>query len=268
MATTFCPAAFSPTASFHLSPPRGDLDVLFPAASRRPQSQSLVVASFLTLLVACPTLSNCDELEQQFQDAIRPLLANYCIDCHSDDGAEGDLSIESFTSAGQVRAQRETWLAVHNQLRAGSMPPEDGDQPSDQERKQLLAWIDQAVNQVDCSEEVEPGHVTLRRLNRNEYRNTIRDLLGIDYQPAADFPADDVGYGFDNIGDVMSLPTLLMEKYLTAAEQISQQAIATPPAPAATEDRWQRSQGSRRTCCWYCSIAGQQRRSIRRSYSP
>ena len=95
----------------------------------------------------------------------------------------------------------------------------------------LTDWIDLTVNQADCSGPLDSGHVTLRRLNRNEYRNTIRDLVGIDYVPATGFPADDVGYGFDNIGDVMSLPPLLMEKYLAAAEEISQRAIILPPAP-------------------------------------
>ena len=63
----------------------------------------------------------------------------------------------------------------------------------------------------------DPGRVTIRRLNRAEYNNTIRDLLGVDFQPADDFPSDDVGYGFDNIGDVLSMPPILLEKYLSAA---------------------------------------------------
>ena len=71
---------------------------------------------------------------------------------------------------------------------------------------------------------VNPGRVTLRRLNRNEYNNTIRDLFGVDYQPAVDFPNDEVGYGFDNIGDVLSMSPILMEKYLRAAEEITAQA--------------------------------------------
>ncbi len=184
------------------------------------------------LVALAPALLHADDLNQRFQDAVRPLLATYCVDCHGEDEAEGDLSLEQFTSAAQVRDHRTTWLKVLSQLRAGSMPPSDMDQPTGQERALLLEWVEQTVNQADCSGPVDPGHVTLRRLNRNEYRNTVRDLLGVDYQPAADFPADDVGYGFDNIGDVLSLPPLLMEKYLTAAEQISKQAIVTPPAPA------------------------------------
>src|SRR5690606_2142315 len=72
-----------------------------------------------------------------------------------------------------------------------------------------------------------PGVVTARRLNRNEYRNTIRDLLGIDYDTYAVFPHDESGYGFDNIGDVLSLPPMLLEKYLAAAEEIAAKVIVT-----------------------------------------
>ncbi len=187
---------------------------------------------YAVFLVFAPVLAHADDLNQRFHDAIQPLLATYCVDCHGEDEAEADLSLEQFTSAAQVREHRTTWLKVLSQLRAGSMPPSDMDQPTDKERALLLQWVEQTINQADCSQKVDPGHVTLRRLNRNEYRNTVRDLLGVDYRPAAGFPADDVGYGFDNIGDVLSLPPLLMEKYLTAAEQISQQAIVLPPPPA------------------------------------
>ena len=82
---------------------------------------------------------------------------------------------------------------------------------------------------VDCKLENNPGKVTIRRLNREEYRNTIRDLLGVDFQPD-DFPNDEVGYGFDNIGDVLSLPPMLMEKYLAAAEEIVTKAIVLDAA--------------------------------------
>jgi len=186
----------------------------------------------LLLVLAAGTSTRADNLNQRFKDAVQPLLARYCFDCHSDDYAEADLSLEQFKSAPEVRDERARWLRVQNQLQASSMPPDDAEQPSEAERKLLLEWIDQTINQVDCSGPVYPGHVTLRRLNRNEYRNTVRDLLGIDYEPASDFPADDVGYGFDNIGDVLSLPPLLMEKYLAAAQEISERAIVTPPDPA------------------------------------
>ena len=107
------------------------------------------------------------------------------------------------------------------------MPPDDHPQPSEQEIDALRTWVDAELSKIDCGGTVDPGRVTIRRLNRAEYDNTIRDLLGVDFHPADDFPSDDVGYGFDNIGDVLSLPPLLMEKYLAAAETIAEQAIVT-----------------------------------------
>ena len=94
--------------------------------------------------------------------------------------------------------------------------------------------------------------MTIRRLNRTEYNNTIRDLVGVDFQPADDFPADDIGYGFDNIGDVLTMSPLLVEKYLAAAEQILDQAIAgsaeSPRAALASKTRpdSRQARGSRR----------------------
>ena len=91
-------------------------------------------------------------------------------------------------------------------------------------------WIKSALKPEDCAKIFDPGRVTIRRLNRSEYNNTIRDLIGIDFHPADDFPSDDVGYGFDNIGDVLSMPPILMEKYLAAAETISEEAIIVEPS--------------------------------------
>ena len=89
------------------------------------------------------------------------------------------------------------------------------------------------LTEVDCGGTTpkDPGRVTIRRLNRAEYNNTIRDLCGVDFKPAADFPADDVGYGFDNIGDVLSFQPILLEKYLAAADKILDAAIKVAPGP-------------------------------------
>ena len=84
------------------------------------------------------------------------------------------------------------------------MPPEDRPQPSADEVSRLIQWIKLITKPEDCAPNLRPGRVTIRRLNRTEYNNTIRDLIGIDFHPADDFPSDDVGYGFDNIGDVLS----------------------------------------------------------------
>ena len=101
----------------------------------------------------------------------------------------------------------------------------------------LTTWIDGELAQVGLRRRPrDPGRVTIRRLNRNEYNNTIRDLLGVDFQPADDFPSDDVGYGFDNIGDVLSMPPILLEKYLAAAENITARVLGTEQANLVTNE--------------------------------
>ncbi|MBC8350561.1 MAG: DUF1592 domain-containing protein [Planctomycetes bacterium] len=193
--------------------------------------ESIVCALFFcgTMMAAGIAAAQSDSkaTERTFRERIEPLIAKYCADCHAGDTAEGGLSFDKFKSARQVLVSRDTWLGVIAKLRVSAMPPKDSDQPTDAERKFLLDWIDAAVNDIDCVRDAEPGHVTMRRLNRHEYRNTIRDLVGIDYEPTEEFPADDIGYGFDNIGDVLSLPPILMEKYLDAAEEITDRAIVT-----------------------------------------
>ncbi len=114
------------------------------------------------------------------------------------------------------------------------MPPDDYDQrPTDHEAEAIPNWIDTTLKAAICRGTIDPGRVTIHRLNRAEYNNTIRDLVGVDFQPADDFPSDDVGYGFDNIGDVLALPPILLEKYLAAAEKIMDRAIVVDD-PAKT----------------------------------
>src|SRR5688572_1575480 len=100
-------------------------------------------------------------------------------------------------------------------------------QPAKEEVESITGWIGQALAYCDCSGPRDPGRVAIHRLNRTEYNNTIRDLVGVDFQPAADFPPDDTGYGFDNIADVLTMSPLLLEKYLSAAEQVMDKAIVT-----------------------------------------
>lgn len=156
---------------------------------------------------------------------IQPFLNTYCADCHSGDSAEGGLDVTRYADVAALHADRRTWGHVYDRLRVGAMPPDDAEQPADDERQRVVAWLKEVLFHVDCSQPVDPGQVTIRRLNRVEYNNTIRDLIGVDFRPARDFPSDDVGYGFDNIGDVLTVPPLLIEKYLSAAEQITDRAL-------------------------------------------
>ncbi len=128
------------------------------------------------------------------------------------------------------------------------MPPEDAEPLPKADHQAVLDWIDHLLNSVDCTT-INPGRVTIRRLNGTEYKNTIRDLTGVDYEPAESFPGDDVGYGFDNIADVLSLPPILMEKYLRAAEEVTSKAIVDPSVPAFSEtikgEQFKKSGGTR-----------------------
>ena len=162
-----------------------------------------------------------------FEKDITPIFQKYCLDCHSNDFHEGDFSFERYPNGESIKTDRDIWKKVLNLTKLGAMPPADSDQPTKEERQKIIDWVDHQLYYVDCSVPHDPGRVTSRRLNRTEYNNTIRDLLGVDFQPAKNFPSDDVGYGFDNIGDVLSVPPLLIEKYLSAAEQIAEKAIPT-----------------------------------------
>lgn len=152
---------------------------------------------------------------------------SYCFDCHSNDKQKADVNLQQFETNPLMYQDRKFWEAVRDMLELREMPPEKKEQPSEADRAMAVLFIDHELSKFDCSGPVNPGRVTIRRLNRVEYRNTIRDLIGVEFDPAAELPLDEVGYGFDNIGDVLSLPPILMEKYLKAADRIVEAAIVT-----------------------------------------
>lgn len=159
---------------------------------------------------------------------VQPILKKYCFGCHGGDQNKGGVSLEPYKDEAALAADPATWQKVLTNIDEELMPPIDKPQLSEGERSLVMGWLEHKILSLDCSGPRDPGRVTVRRLNRTEYNNTVRDLLGIDFQPAEDFPADDVGYGFDNIGDVLSLPPLLFEKYLAAADRIAKAAIVDP----------------------------------------
>lgn len=164
-----------------------------------------------------------------YATAVEPVVKKFCAPCHSGANAPAGISFDKLNGTN-ILSQRDAWEDVAKNISSAHMPPQSAPKPTDAERKQVALFIQGAMN-VDCKL-AGPGHVTLRRLNRQEYDNTIRDLVGVDFKPAADFPSDDVGYGFDNIGDVLSVSPLLTEKYLAAAEQIATAAIVVPKLKA------------------------------------
>lgn len=180
-----------------------------------------------------------------FDTQVRPVLAKYCFGCHADGANEGSMSFDELFEETDREEINQRWYKVLKQLQGGLMPPPGEDErPSDEESEKIQQWIKYTAFGLDRSDP-DPGRVTIRRLNRVEYRNTIRDLLGVDYDTDANFPADDTGHGFDNIGDVLSVSPLLFEKYVNAATEIIDSTVpkvrglirtATLPGTRFTEE--------------------------------
>lgn len=168
--------------------------------------------------------------EADFRDQVVPFLEAHCAACHSGDDAESGVSFEPFTKSPDVQQHYELWEKVIRLVEERQMPPVDEEQPTEKEVDAVTTVLKAALATFDCSAEQRPGRVTLRRLNRAEYNNTIQDLTGLKITPAEDFPADDVGEGFDNVGDVLTISPVLLEKYLNTAEAIASQVMSNNAA--------------------------------------
>ena len=160
----------------------------------------------------------------EFEARIKPLLEQYCYDCHGDGASKGEVSLDDPVNGIHKLDNQELWLRVWKNLRSDLMPPAKKSQPNADERAEVISWIQRKVFGLDPANP-DPGRVTLRRLNRVEYGHSVEDILGVKFNVNDAFPPDDTGYGFDTIGDVLSISPLLMEKYLAVAERIMAQAI-------------------------------------------
>jgi hypothetical protein len=163
-----------------------------------------------------------DRLAERFRAEVQPILVERCHDCHGGGTRKGEVTLDAPEMA--LLADQDLWWRVMKNVRAGIMPPAHKERPTAEEVRVLEDWIKRDVFRID-PDNPDPGRVTIRRLNRVEYRNTIRDLMGVDFNTEEEFPPDDTGYGFDTIGDVLSTSPLLLEKYLHAAEAIVRSAV-------------------------------------------
>jgi mono/diheme cytochrome c family protein len=161
-----------------------------------------------------------------FDSLVKPFVEENCASCHGPRRQKGDLNLAAYGSLEAMTEDADRWELVVQKLRDGDMPPEDEEpRPTAKQIAELTGFVEREIAKADAARPPDPGRVTTRRLNRTEYNNTVRDLLGIDIRPADEFPNDDSGYGFDNIGDVLSTSPLLVEKQLSAAEKIARTAI-------------------------------------------
>ena len=166
------------------------------------------------------------KFDKEFETKLKPFLGKYCLNCHGQEKPKAGLNLAKFDKAELLLKDRKIWQRAAEYIESGEMPPEESAQPAMADAEATAGWIESYLSSIECKpNDQSPGRVTLRRLNRVEYRNTVRDLVGVDYKPSDEFPSDDVGYGFDNIGDVLTLSPVLMEKYFAAAEQIAEEAV-------------------------------------------
>jgi len=169
----------------------------------------------------------------EYHAVISPILEKHCYECHGDGYDKGKVAFDELASDEQI-LQPDLWLRVLNNTRAGLMPAEKKPRLSTAEQARLERWIKYGVFRIDPANP-DPGRVTVRRLNRVEYRNTVHDLLGVDYNTDHEFPPDDTGFGFDNIGDALTMSPMLMEKYVAAAQTIVSDAVPTAPSKPAEQ---------------------------------
>jgi hypothetical protein len=174
--------------------------------------RSLVVAAWLVGTICAQTT------DSDYRQTVEPFLKRHCIACHNDKLKTAGLSLEGY------RKDAALWAKVADKIARGLMPPSGTPPVSRTEAASIVKVLDKPSG--------DPGRITIHRLNRAEYNNTVRDLLGVSLRPADEFPLDDAGYGFDNIGDVLSVSPMLMEKYTAAARAISRAAVYGQPIPA------------------------------------
>ena len=166
-----------------------------------------------------------------FDAKVKPILKNTCSACHNQAVASGDINLLPYLDPATVLEDRASWERITRKIESGEMPPKGIPRPPQAQMTALVEFVKGEFSKADAAVKPDPGRVVAKRLNRNEYRNTIRDLLAVDFSTDKDFPADDSGYGFDNIAEILTVSPLLMEKYLNAAEVISSRAMGADPLP-------------------------------------
>jgi mono/diheme cytochrome c family protein len=176
-----------------------------------------------------------------FDTIVKSVIQQSCSVCHNATALTAGLDLARFLkeSGPDALKERAIWEKVARKLKAGEMPPPGMPKPPAEQLAAIPQWIDRQYASADANAKVDPGSVTVRRLNRDEYTNTVRDLLGVNLDVAADFPPDPYAYGFDNIGDALSLSPALTEMYLKAAQRIAKAAIPVGPRQSAVAIKYQ-----------------------------
>jgi hypothetical protein len=174
---------------------------------------------------------------KQYSEQVRPFLVRHCLECHGTEKPKGDLRLDKLAIDFADKASRDAWQNVLEQVKSGAMPPKTKPRPQQQEVQTLTDWIGGNIAAAETARRAA-GRVVLRRLNRVEYENTVRDLLGVHIELQDLLPPDSSADGFDNVGAAHHVSSFLMEKYLEAADKALNVAIVNSPQPKVIKQRY------------------------------
>jgi len=179
-----------------------------------------------------------------YAQRVRPIIAEYCLACHSTAKHKGDLDLERLATFDQARQHPKIWQRVIEQLGNDEMPPKEKPQPTPRQREQIISWSNALLEDFARTHGGDPGPVVLRRLSNAEYTYTIRDLTGVEsLAPAREFPADSAsGEGFMNVGHSLVMSPSLVTKYFDAGKAIAAHAVLLPDgirfSPSTSQRDW------------------------------
>src|SRR5688572_30374121 len=204
------------------------LDGYFRGFALLMKSRALVPA----LVLAAVFVAGCQPSDEELAARYEGVVRSYCLECHDDAGREADLTLEGL-DLDSVSAHPVLFENVARKLRGRQMPPSGGPRPDAETYEGFVAYLERRLDDAALAAP-EPGKASIHRLNRTEYGNAVRDLLALEVDASEFLPADDEGYGFDNIADVLRVSPSLLEQYLAASAKIAALAVGDPDAPAVT----------------------------------
>jgi hypothetical protein len=184
------------------------------------------------LLVAAVFVAGCQPSDEELAARYEGVVRSYCLECHDDAGREAGLTLES-VDLDNIAAHPELFETVARKLRGRQMPPVGGPRPDTETYDGFAGYLERRLDDVALAAP-EPGKASIHRLNRTEYGNAVRELLALDIDASEFLPADDEGYGFDNIADVLRVSPSLLEQYLAASAKIAALAVGDPETPPVT----------------------------------
>jgi mono/diheme cytochrome c family protein len=192
---------------------------------------------FLLLAIPASAANASGPDARQYDEQVRPFLVRHCLGCHGPEMTKGNLRLDRLAPDFDAQLSRDQWLTVLKRIKAGEMPPKAKPRPAEKEVEALAGWIT-AQADAAAARRAAQGRVVLRRLNRVEYENTVRDLLGVTVNLKEQLPQDGAADGFDNVGAALHTSSFLLERYLEAADIALSLAVANRPKPPVLKKRF------------------------------